>query len=88
MDARETGATQVDAAALARISRRSGQRIDSGGDRPNRGRARDWRTTPDPLADVWESDLEPMLRREPRLKPTTLFEYLQEKYPGKYGFVA
>ena len=84
MNARETGATQVDAAALARISRRSGQRIDSGGDRPNRGRVRDWRTTPDPLADVWASELEPMLRREPRLKPTTLFEYLQEHYPGKY----
>ena len=25
-----------------------------------------------------------MLRREPRLKPTTLFEYLQEAYPGQY----
>ena len=87
MNARETGATQVDAAALARISRRSGQRIDSGGDRPNRGRVRDWRTTPDPLADVWESELEPMLRREPRLKPTTLFDYLQEKYPNRYAKV-
>lgn len=87
MKARETGATQVEAAALAKISRRSGQRIDSGGDRPNRGRVRDWRTTPDPLTDVWESELEPMLRREPRLKPTTLFEHLQEKYPGQYDKV-
>ena len=25
-----------------------------------------------------------MLRREPRLKPMTLFEYLQEQYPGQY----
>ena len=84
MKARETGATQVDAAALAQISRRSGQRIETGSDRPNRGRARNWRTTPNPLAEVWESELEPMLRREPRLKPTTLFEYLQERYPGQY----
>lgn len=84
MNARETGVTQVEAAALAQISRRSGQRIEAGEDRPNRGRVRDWRTTPDPLAAVWESDLEPMLRREPRLKPTTLFEYLQEQYPGEY----
>ncbi|EDX83231.1 hypothetical protein S7335_410 [Synechococcus sp. PCC 7335] len=38
----------------------------------------------DPLAEVWASELEPMLRREPRLKPTTLFEYLEEQYPGKY----
>ena len=84
MNARETGVTQVEAAALSKISRRSGQRIDAGEDRPNRGRVRDWRTTPDPLAAVWESELEPMLRREPRLKPTTLFEYLQEHYPGEY----
>ena len=84
MHARERGATQADAAALAQISRRSGQRIESGKARPNRGRVRDWRTKPDPLADVWASELEPMLWREPRLKPTTLFEYLQEQYPGKY----
>lgn len=38
----------------------------------------------DPLAEVWASELEPMLRREPRLKPTTLFEYLEEKHPGQY----
>ena len=82
MKARERGATQVDAAALAQISRRSGQRIESGDYQPNRGRVRDWRTKPDPLADVWESELEPMLRREPRLKPTTLFEYLQEALPS------
>jgi hypothetical protein len=25
-----------------------------------------------------------MLRKEPRLKPMTLFEYLQDTYPGKY----
>lgn len=84
MKARERGDTQVDAAALAQISRRSGQRIEAGDYQPNRGRARDWRTKPDPLAGVWENELEPMLRREPRLKPTTLFEYLQDHYPGQY----
>jgi len=87
MNARERGATQVEAAAVAEISRRTGQRIESGSYRPNRGRPRDWRTSPDPLATVWASELEPMLRKEPRLKPTTLFEYLQEKYPGEYSQV-
>ena len=87
MKERERGATQVEAAASANISRRSGQRMESGNYQPNRGRARDWRTKPDPLAAVWESELEPMLRREPRLKPTTLFEYLQEHYPGQYSRV-
>ena len=45
---------------------------------------RDWRTRSDPLNGVWESELEPMLRKEPRLQPTTLYEYLQEQYPGEY----
>ena len=84
MNAREIGLKQADAAYIAEISERSGQRIKSGSHRPNRGRVRDWRTCADPLAGVWEEELEPMLKREPRLKPMTLYEYLQEKYPGKY----
>ena len=47
----------------------------------------DWRTREDPLAAVWEDLLEPMLRQEPRLMPTTLYEYLQEHYPGEYSKV-
>jgi hypothetical protein len=38
----------------------------------------------DPLGWIWEKELEPMLKKEPRLKPMTLFEYLQDTYPGKY----
>lgn len=84
MAAREKGLTQVEAPELAGFSARSGQRIDAGVHQPNRGRLRDWRSVADPLAEVWESELEPMLKREPQLKPTTLFEYLQAQYPGKY----
>lgn len=84
MKAREQGASQSNAAALVNISERSGQRIESGRHQQQRGKPRDWRTRTDPLEEVWTSELEPMLRDEPRLKPTTLFEYLQEHYPGKY----
>ena len=84
MNARELGLTQTDAASIAEFSARTGQRIEAGTHQPNRGRVRDWRTSADPLAGVWEAELEPMLRREPRLKPMTLFEYLQERYPGQY----
>jgi len=84
MQARKTGATQAQASAMAGISERSGQRIDAGVHSVERGRPRDWRTRSDPLDGVWESELEPMLRREPRLQPTTLYEYLQEQYPGQY----
>jgi hypothetical protein len=84
MNARALGLSQAKAAYIAEFSERSGQRIESGDYQPNRGRVREWRTCADPLAEVWESELEPMLRAKPKLKPMTLFEYLQTKYPGKY----
>jgi hypothetical protein len=84
MNARDLGLSQTDAASIAEFSQRTGQRIEAGEHQPNRGRVRDWRTSADPLVGIWEEELEPMLRREPRLKPTTLFEYLQERYPGQY----
>ena len=84
MQARKMGSTQAQASALAGISERSGQRIESGAHQPDRGDQRDWRTRCDPLDGVWDSELEPMLRNEPRLQPTTLYEYLQEQYPGQY----
>lgn len=84
MNARRLGIPQTDAAEIAEISSRSGQRIESGTHQPQRGRSHLQRTVADPLAEVWDSELEPMLVREPKLKAMTLFEYLQEKYPGQY----
>jgi hypothetical protein len=84
MNARELGLTQAKAAYIAEISERTGQRIESGRHRPNQGKVTEVSSMQDPLVGVWENELEPMLRREPRLKPMTLFEYLQDTYPGKY----
>ena len=84
MNARELGLTQQASSTIAEISERTGQRIDAGHHRANRGRVIEASVRRDPLAGLWEQELEPMLRREPRLKPTTLFEYLQEHYPGQY----
>ena len=82
--ARDQGNTQAQASSIAGISERSGRRIEKGEHRSTTKAPRTWRTRKDPLADVWESELEPMLHREPRLEPTTLYEYLQEQYPGQY----
>ena len=84
MNAREQGLPQTSAASIAEISERTGQRIDSGTHRPNRGTLPAGSSSRDPLAGVWVEELEPMLRREPRLKPMTLFEYLQTTHPGQY----
>lgn len=84
MKAKDSGQTQQTAAAKAGMSDRTARRIDSGTHRPQRGRPRDWKTRVDPLDGHWEVDLLPMLEREPRLEPITLFETLQELCPGQY----
>ena len=84
MRAREIGCTQSESATIAGFSERSGRRIEQGDHQPQYGQARNWRTRTDPLAEVWDNELEPMLRKEPRLEPTTLYEYLVGKYPGQY----
>jgi hypothetical protein len=84
MRAKEEGCTQQQSATIAGFSERSGRRIEQGEHQPHYGQEREWRTRTDPLVGVWDSELEPMLRREPRLEPMTLYEYLLEKYPGQY----
>ena len=84
MNTRDSGAGQQSAAAKAGISVRTGSRIDTGVHQPQQGRPHDWATRSDPLERVWLSELEPMLTAEPRIEPMTLFEYLQETYPGEY----
>lgn len=84
MNAREIGLNQTKAAYIAEISERTGQRIEAGQHQPNRGKVKSYSSTQDPLGEVWNKELEPMLRKEPRLKPMTLFEYVQDTYPGQY----
>lgn len=83
MHHRRKGCTQETAAAKSGVSIRSGRRIDkAGGPRPTA--ERDWRTRPDPLDAVWQTELLPILRAEPSLTGTTLLEYLLDHYPAHY----
>ena len=84
MKGRAIGHTQQESAQVANISERSGRRIETGQHQPQAGEKRKGRTRPDPLEAVWGSELEPMLVKEPKLEPTTLYEYLIEKYPDQY----
>jgi hypothetical protein len=43
-----------------------------------------WRTRPDPFVDVWH-EIEQRLQIEPGLQAKTLFEYLQEREPGRFS---
>lgn len=82
MQSRQSGAGQILSAAKAGISERSGRRLEKD------GRAtpsvRTYRTRPDPLESVWDSELVPLLQQEPSLSGLTLWEYLEERYPGRY----
>ncbi len=84
MKARQQGADQATAAAKSGFSERSGQRIESGHAALWENKEREWRTRKDAFAEVWESEIEVQLKKAPELSPTTLFEALQEKYPGRY----
>lgn len=84
MKNRRDGDTQVQASAKAGISERSGRRIDAG-ELPQAKQPRQWRTRKDEFADIWESEIVPLLDAKPGLMPTTLFEDLQDRYPGRYS---
>jgi len=82
MKRRQAGFTQEVSAAKAGISVRSGRRVEK--DECQATKERHWRTRKDPLEAVWESELIPLLEREPSLTGITLWDYLDEKYPEQY----
>lgn len=86
MSCRKSGKTQAVSAAKSGISERSGRNIEKGKRQAPQEKARHWRTRKDPLVDVWESELLPLLRSEPTIQPMTLLEVIQanhsiERYP-------
>lgn len=85
MKERKKGATQESAAARCGFSERSGRRIDKRELQPCGKKKRYWRTRPDCFAEVWESEVVPLLRKESELTPKTLFERLQKDHPGEYS---
>jgi hypothetical protein len=89
MAKRASGLSQQLAADAVGISVRSAQRIDRGELQPEgqqQRRGRHWRTRADPLADVWDSVLVPMLEKAPQLEPQTLLLHLERTFPGQEWF--
>jgi hypothetical protein len=89
MAKRADGLSQQVAADAVGISVRSAQRIDRGELQPEgqqQRRGRHWRTRADPLAEVWQSVLVPMLEKAPQLEPQTLLLHLEQTFPGQEWF--
>jgi len=77
--------TQAAAAAAAGIGERTARRWKSGPLPSSTKKLRQWRTRPDPLAGVWESDVVPLLEADARgeLEAVTVLELLIERHPDQ-----
>jgi hypothetical protein len=75
--------TQTVAAAKAGISERSARRIDQQTHQPVK-QERNWRTREDPLAEVWDSIVLPLLKSSSELTPVGIFDHLCEHHTDQF----
>jgi hypothetical protein len=71
-------------AAKAGISERSARRIESSVTLPSQNPRRYWRSRADPFAEVWDSEVVPLLRSAPKLMAVTLLRKLQDDHPARF----
>ncbi|MDR6412209.1 UNVERIFIED_ORG: hypothetical protein ABIC62_005715 [Burkholderia sp. 1595] len=72
------------AAAKSGMSERTARRVEHDAGLPSQQPRRYWRSRPDPFADVWESEVIPLLRSVPKLRVITLLRKLQEDHPERF----
>ena len=79
--------TQQTSAAMAGMSVRSVRKWQCGPLPSETGQERWWRTRTDPFDGVWEEETLPLLQGEAagRLRATTIIEWLEEKFPGRFS---
>jgi transposase InsO family protein len=77
--------SQEAAAAKTGISVASARRVEVGVVLPSQRSPRHWRTRADPLAEVWDSEIVPMLQGAPALMAVTLLEELQRRHPERFA---
>lgn len=73
------------AAAKVGISVSSARRLESQVSLPSQRPPRHWRTRSDPLGEVWDSEVVPMLEAAPALMAITVLEELQRRHPGEFA---
>lgn len=80
------GLTQEAAAAKLDVSVRSCRTIEQGCHYTSRAKKiRRYKTRRRPIDEVWEAELEPMLKDNPNLQPKTLLIYLQRTHFNNHG---
>ena len=76
--------SQRTAAARAGFSERTARRVEADPRLPSQRKTARGRTVPDPLAEVWSRDLEPILANDPAVQAVTLLHHLQQTYPEQF----
>lgn len=79
MQMRKKRIRQAMAAAKAGISERSGRNIERGKNKGEAAQVRTWKTRQDPFADIWVSEIVPLLERGV-YQATFILEELQKKH--------
>ena len=81
------GKGQQAAAAASGMSVRTARTWQRGRLPSGKKGKRRWRTRPDPFAEIWAKEVEPLLRSdvEGALKATTILEWLDERHPGRFS---
>src|SRR5690606_17338364 len=69
------------AAAKAAMSRATGYRIASDPRLPSQAKAPRGRRRPDPLGQIFETEVIPLLRSAPGLRPVAVYEEMQRRHP-------
>src|SRR6266852_8514204 len=69
------------AAAKSGFSRATGYRIEDDPRLPSQKKAPRGRRRPDPLADVWESEIVPILKAAPGIRAIAVLEELRRRHP-------
>ena len=77
--------SQRTAAARAGFSERTARRIDADPRLPSQRKIERGRTVADPLTEVWERDLLPILEREPAVQAVTLLRHLQQLHAERFA---
>lgn len=82
---RMKGKTQEAAASAAGMSVRTARDWETGPLPSQTKKERDWRTRADPFAEVWESEIVPLLKADERgeLQATTIVAELERRFPGR-----
>jgi hypothetical protein len=81
----KTEETQEVAAAKAGMDPKTARKYLRAGHLPSESKPdRNWRTRPDPFAEVWE-ELRGLVDANPGLEAKTLFEALQRQHPGRFS---